>query len=230
MLRLIWRLCRLLVVLLVLGLGVYLGSPYLFAAMGRYLITEQPLVKADMILVLLGGPYLRIPEAARVFHEGIAPAILLTRGPQGRGTDDLLRVGIRIPEEQETSVKLLEDLRVPRKAILTLEERSGSTRSEMQTVARFLKTHPAHTVVIVTSKAHTRRAYKIFSAGLGSGIRLIMHPAGNDPFDPNRWWHDRTDAWSVFCEYVGLADYWRLGLWRAMLGQVSAVPPAVTVR
>ncbi|HYL82076.1 MAG TPA: YdcF family protein, partial [Candidatus Acidoferrum sp.] len=195
MLRLIWRLCRFLVVVLVLGLGFYLGSPYLFAAIGRYLITEQPMAKADIILVLSGGPYLRIPEAARVFHEGIAPAILLTRGPQERGTDDLMRVGIRILDEQENSVKLLEDLRVPRKAILTLQERSDGTRAEMQTVARFLREHPARTVVIVTSKAHTSRAYKIFSTGLGSGIRLIMRPAGNDPFDPSRWWHNRTDTW-----------------------------------
>lgn len=230
MLRLIWRLFRLLMVLLVLGLGFYIGSPYLLTALGRYLIVEQPLVKADIILALSGEPYLRIPEAARVYHEGFAPTILLTHGRNERGTDDLLRVGIRISGEQESSVKLLEDLRIPRKAILTLEERSDDTRAEMQVVARFLKGHPARTVVIVTSKAHTRRAYRIFSAGLGPGIRLIMHPVGSDPFDPSRWWHERTDIQSVFHEYVGLADEWRRWLWGAMLGQVSAVPPAVTVR
>jgi uncharacterized SAM-binding protein YcdF (DUF218 family) len=229
MLRLIWRLCRLLVLLLVLGLGLYFGSPYLLMTLGRYLITEQPLAKADVILVLSGEPYLRIPEAARLYHENLAPTILLPRGLKERGTDDLLRVGIRIPEEQENSVKLLENLRVPRKAILTLQERSDSTRAEMQAVARFLREHPARTVIIVTSKAHTRRASKIFSSGLGPGIRLVVHPVGDDPFDPARWWHDRTDIKSVLHECVGLMDYWRLWLWGAMLGEVTAVPPPVSV-
>ena len=127
-------------------------------------------------------------------------------------------------------MKLLEDLRVPRKAILTIQERSDSTQTEMLTVARFLKTHPSQSMIIVTSKAHTTRASKIFLAGLGPGIRLIMHPVGNDPFDPARWWQDRTDLKQVLFEYGGLADYWRRRLWGAVVGQVTTVPPPVTVR
>ena len=230
MLRLIWRLGRLLTVLLVLGLGLYFGSPYLLAEVGRHLITEHPLAKADLILVRSGEPYLRVPEAARLYHEGFAPAILLTRGLRERGADDLLRVGIRVPESQEISLKLLEDLRVPRKAILTIQERNDGTRAEMQTVASFLKGHLAHSLIIVTSKAHTTRAFRVFSAGLGPALRLIVHPVGSDPFDPARWWRDRTDAKDVLHEYQGLADYWRLRLWEAVVGQVTAAPPAVTVR
>ena len=230
MLRLIWRLCRLLLVVLILGLGLYFGSPYLLTAVGRYLIADQPLAKAELILVLSGEPYLRIPEAARLYHEGFAPAILLPHGLKERGTDDLLRVGIRVPDGQEISMKLLEDLRVPRKAILTIQEQSDSTQTEMLTVARFLKTHPSQSMIIVTSKAHTTRASKIFLAGLGPGIRLIMHPVGNDPFDPARWWQDRTDLKQVLFEYGGLADYWRRRLWGAVVGQVTTVPPPVTVR
>ena len=73
MIRLIWRTVRALLMLLVLSVGVYLGGPYLLASAGRYLITQDPLVKADMVLVLSGQPYLRIPEAARIYHEGMAP-------------------------------------------------------------------------------------------------------------------------------------------------------------
>lgn len=230
MLRLIWKLCRLVAALLILALGFYFGSPYLLTAVGRYLITEQPLAKADLILVLSGEPYLRAPEAARMYHEGVAPAILLTRELRERGADDLLRAGIRVPDAQETTVKLLEDLRVPQNAILTIPERADSTRAEMETVARFLKARPAHSLILVTSKSHTTRASKIFSSGLGPGIRLIMHPVPSDPFDPARWWHDRTDMKQVLHEYEALADYWRLRLWRAVRGQFTTVPPLVTVR
>jgi uncharacterized SAM-binding protein YcdF (DUF218 family) len=229
-LRLIWRLGRLLVVMLVLALGLYLGSPYLLTAIGRYLITEHPLAKADLVLVLGGEPVLRMPEGARVYHEGYAPKILLTNEPRVKGAEDLLRLGIRIPDHQENAFTILEALRVPRSAILTIQERANSTRAEMQAVARFLKSHPAQRLIIVTSKSHTTRAYKIFSAGLGPGIHLIMHPVPNDPFDPTRWWGDRGDAKEVLHEYQALIDFWRLRLWDAVVGQFTVPPAPVTVR
>jgi uncharacterized SAM-binding protein YcdF (DUF218 family) len=140
-----------------------------------------------------------------------------------------LRLGIRIPDRQEMAITLLEELHVPRGDILTIQERSDSTRSEMQTVARFLKSHPVKGMIIVTSKSHTTRAYKIFSTGLGPGVQLIMHPVPSDPFDPTRWWQDRVDAKDVLYEYEALADFWRVQLWTTMFGEF-APPPPVTVR
>ena len=229
MMRLIWRLARLLAVMLLLGGGLYLGGPSLLAAAGRYLVTEHPLSKADLILVLSGQVVLRVPEGARIFHEGYAPKILLSNELKERGADELLRLGIRVPDSQERSIKLLEELRVPRSAILTIHERSDSTRSEMQTVARFLNANPVKSMIIVTSKSHTTRAFRIFSTGLGGGVRLIIHPVPNDPFDPGRWWHDRADAKDVLHEYEALADFWRLRLWNNAAGEFG-VPPPVTVR
>ena len=228
--RLIWRLGRVFVVTLVLVVGLYFGSPYLLTAIGRYVITEHPLDTADLVLVLGGQPVLRMPEGARVYHEGFVPKILLTNEPKLRGSDDLLRAGIRVPDNQESAVRILEALRVPRTAILTIHERAESTQAEMETVARFLRSHPVQKLIIVTSKSHTTRSYKIFSTGLGPGVRLIMRPVPNDPFDPGRWWKNRTDAKEVLHEYEGLADYWRLRLWKGVVGQFTTPPPSVTVR
>lgn len=228
--RLIWRLGRLLAVTLVLVIGLYFGSPYLLTVVGWYLITEHPLAKADLVLVLSGQTLLRVPEGARIYHEGYAPKILLARELRERGSEELLRLGIRFPDSQENALTILEALRIPRSAILTIQERADSTRSEMQTVARFLKTRPVKSMIIVTSKSHTTRAYKTFSTGLGPGVRLIMRPVPNDPFDPARWWHDRLDAKDVLHEYEALADFWRLRLWNALVGEFAAPPPAVTVR
>ena len=226
MFRLIGGLTRLLAVALFLGICLYFGSPYLLGMVGRYLITEHPLVNADLILILSGQTLLRVPEGARIYHEGFAQKILLTREPLPRGTEDLVKVGIRFPDSQETSIAILEALRVPRKAILTLEERTNSTRTEMQAVAGFLKGHSVRTMIIVTSKSHTTRAQKIFAAGLGPGVRLILRPVSSDPFDPSRWWRDRQDAKDVLHEYQALVDFWRLRLWDAMLGWFRASPSA----
>jgi len=230
MLGLMWRLARIAAVTLVLGLGLYFGYPYLLGALGRYLVTEHPLAKADLVLVLSGQRLLRVPEGARLYHEGFAPKILLTNEPRERGADDLLRMGIRFPDSQETALKVLEALRVPRDAILTIQERPRTTRAEMQVVARFLETHPVKRVIIVTSKSHTTRAYRYYAAGLGSKVQVIMHPVPNDPFDPARWWQDRFDAKAVLYEYQALADFWRLQLWRRLVGQFRSAPAPVPAR
>ncbi len=227
MLRLMWRLARLAAVILVLALGLYFGYPYLLGALGRYLVTEHPLAKADLILVLSGQPFLRVPEAARLYHEGFAPKILLTNEPKERGADDLLRMGIRFPDRLDTALKILEAHRVPRDAILTIQERPISTQAEMQAVRRFLESHPANRMIIVTSKSHTTRANKYYSAGLGSKVQLIMHPVPNDPFDPTRWWQDRYDAKGVLHEYQALADFWRLKLWEMVARQFRGTPAPV---
>ncbi|HWT81492.1 MAG TPA: YdcF family protein [Candidatus Methylomirabilis sp.] len=228
--RLIWRIGRLLVLIIILGVGLYVGSPFLLGVVGRYLVTEQPLAKADLILVLSGQVLLRIPEGARLYHEGYASKILLTNEPKERGWEDLLRVGIRVPDSQQRALTLLEELRVPRRDILLIQEQGNTTQSEMQTVVRFLKSHPVRSVIIVTSKSHTTRAYKIFSSGLEPGIRLIMHPVPNDPFDPSRWWRDRTDAKAVLNEYGALADFWRSQLWKSMMGDSGMPPHPIVVR
>jgi uncharacterized SAM-binding protein YcdF (DUF218 family) len=230
MIRLLWRTVRALLALLVLGAGVYLGGPFLLASAGRYLVTQDPLARADMVLVLSGQPYLRVPEAARLYHERMAPRILLTNEPRPRGQEELLRIGIRYPDSQELSLQLLEALRVPRDAILTIPERTDSTRTEMQIVARYLVGRSVRTLIIVTSKAHTTRAHKIFTAGLGPQVRVLMHPVPADPFDPGRWWKDRADSKQVLWEYEALADFWRLRFWALLVGEATAVPPEVTVR
>jgi hypothetical protein len=57
MFRLIWRLVRILVAVAVLATGLYLGGAYLLGGAGQYLITQDALVSADMVLVLSGQPF-----------------------------------------------------------------------------------------------------------------------------------------------------------------------------
>jgi hypothetical protein len=43
----------------------------------RYLISQDQMAKAGMVLALSSQPYLRVPEAARIYHQGLALKILL---------------------------------------------------------------------------------------------------------------------------------------------------------
>jgi len=216
--RLLGRLLRLLLLLLVLALGLYFGSPLLFAAAGRYLVTTHPAQKADLAVVLAGEPFLRVPEAARLYHDGIVPAILLSSARRPPGLDDLRRIGLRYPDDEEIGLGLLEGLRVPREAVRLLEERVDGTRQEVQAVARFLNSRPARRIILVTSKSRTTRSHKVFRRGLPAEVDVAVHAPANDPFDPSRWWRTPSQVRQVAHEYLGLCDHWRRVLWEAVTG------------
>ena len=229
MIGFLWRIFRAVVMLLVLGGGLYFGGPYLLTFAGRHLITQDPLVKADIAVVLPGQPFLCAPEAARLYHEELAGQILLVNAPRPPGQEELLRVGIRYPDGLEIARQILEALRVPRKAILTMPERPDSTQEEAELVARFLAERSVRRVIVVTTKAHTTRARRVFADRLGPKVELTMHPAPADPFDPGSWWKDPADVRQAVWEYGALANLWARRLWR-VLTEERAAPPPVTVR
>jgi len=183
-----------------------------------------------MVLVLSGQPFLRVPEAARIYHEGLVREILLLNEPKQPGQEDLRRLGIRYPDSLEVSLDLFQALRVPREAILTIPERADNTQTEALIVSRFLATRSVRTLIIVTSKAHSTRARKEFEATLGPQVGLVMRPVPADPFDPHSWWEDATDSSQTVLEYAALMGWWLRGLWHTVMGQPKEAPPLITVR
>ena len=203
------KLIRWLIVLPLLGLLLYLGSPYLLRAIGRYLVTEDPLQKAGAIAVLSGdGGAIRALEAVRLYQDGYAPKIILTHQILPKGYEALARLGITAPEERDIQWMVLKALRVPRAAVLEVSERADSTRSEMISLTRFLDQHRIRSVVLVTSRSHSTRARKILARISAGRIAIISRPSRYDTFDPERWWRSRRDAKEVLAEYEKLVNHW----------------------
>jgi uncharacterized SAM-binding protein YcdF (DUF218 family) len=227
--RRLWKLTRLLVVLTVLAIALYVTSPFLLAALGRYLVTSHPVRKADVAVVMAGEPFLRVPAAARLYHDGLVPTILLAATVRPPGLDDLRGIGIRYPDDGETSLAILQALRVPRAAIRQTAERVDGTAAQAAAVAQFLKSGPARTVILVASKSHSTRSYKILRDALPAEVELAVHVAPGDPFDADRWWKDRRQLRQVVHEYLGLTDYWSRRAWAALTGWIGT-PAAGPVR
>jgi len=85
---------RLLLILLLVVLAILLiedvRRPLLNAA-GRFLVVQDPLEKADVIIVLSGGRRdERVRQAADLYHQGYAPLVLLSGGEE--------MAGISVPE------------------------------------------------------------------------------------------------------------------------------------
>src|SRR5205814_1361119 len=83
--------------------------------------------------------------------------------------------------------------------------------------------HRLRRLIVVTSRAHSRRARLILRQALGAGIALAMRPSRYDAFAPARWWHVRRDAKLILGEYEKLANYWLTESWR--IAPCGGLPP-----
>lgn len=202
------RLFRWLIVFPLVGFLLYVGHPFLLRSMGRYLITEDRLQKAEAIAVLAGdGGVSRTLEAVRLYQDGYAPRIILTHQRLPKGYDALIRLGITVPEERDIQWMVLKATRVPATAVLQVSERADSTEKEMVYLIRLLKERRIGTVILVTDRSHSTRARKILARVSGGGIAIISRPTRHDTFDPEGWWHSRADAKEVLLEYEKLLNY-----------------------
>src|SRR2546425_812824 len=73
---------RALRVFLAAGLGIVVLAMACFLAVGRWLVVEDPLVKARAIVILSGAMPMRAVEAAKLYRKGYAPEIWLTHSTE----------------------------------------------------------------------------------------------------------------------------------------------------
>jgi uncharacterized SAM-binding protein YcdF (DUF218 family) len=193
-------------VLLAVCLGAILLAVVCFFGVGRWLVVEDPLVKARAIAVLSGSIPLRAMEAAKLYREGFAPEIWLTHSAEPGET--LAEMGIPFSGEDYYNMRVLIHEGVPPGAIRLLEPPIVNTADEMNVIAAVLAGEKERWVIIVTTKAHTRRVRLLWrSVAAGRGIAIVRAASG-DSFNPRRWWRNTSDALDVVREVLGLANAW----------------------
>src|SRR6266700_7864584 len=144
----------LLILSAVLGAGLVLAM-VIFFGVGRWLVVEDPLAKARAIVVLSGAMPLRAVEAAKLYRAGYAPEIWLTHSAEPAET--LKGLGIPFAGEDYYNKLVLLHEGVPPEAIHVLEPPIMNTVDEIRAVAAALTRGNDEAVIIVTTKAHTRR-------------------------------------------------------------------------
>src|SRR5258708_10798071 len=139
----------------VVALGGLLIALVMFFGVGRWLVVEDPLVKARAILGLSGAMPLRAVEAAKLYREGYAPEIWLTHSTEPEAT--LKEMGIPFSGEDSYNKLVLIHEGVPSEAIRILEPPIVNTADEIKTAAASLARENGSVIIIVTTNAHTRR-------------------------------------------------------------------------
>jgi len=105
----------------------------------------------------------------------------------------------------------LESKGVPAASVVTFDHRAADTTEEADALRRFVGQHDWHRIVLVTSSYHTRRSRYIFRKVFPSNVSVVVAPALDSEFDPDRWWESRLGLKLFFQESVGyLLAMWEL--------------------
>ncbi len=183
--------------IVVLLLLVIATSHFWLSALGGYLVRASPPVHADMIVVLAGDfSGNRILTSADLVRRGFAPKALVS-GPSGA-------YGLH---ESDLAIQFAVRHGYPESYFIALPNDSRSTKSEADDVLAALAKWHAHSVDIVTSNYHTRRAGNIYHAK-APGLEIHMIAAPDTYFTPDGWWRDRDARKTFLLEWMKTVATW----------------------
>ncbi len=177
-----------------------------FSSVGRWLVVEDPLAKARAIAVLSGRMPVRAIEAAKLYRQGYAPQVWLTRSVEPG--ESLQAMGLAYAGEEVYSARVLIHEGVPAEAIHVLAPPIVNTADEVRAVSAALAQDQDRSVILVTSKTHTRRVRLLWRKLAPRNCRAMVRAAQEDPFDPRHWWRSSGDALEVVREVLGLLNAW----------------------
>jgi len=181
----------------------------ILTAFGRYLVVDQPLQPADLIVCLAGSNIERGLETAEIYHMGMAPLVFITREEPLDGYNLLQMRGLDYTESVDLLKELLEDLGVPSSVILTDNTTVNSTLAEAELVRKVVQEGGYDSLIIVTSPFHTRRTLLTFRKVFDeTGVQIRMRYSRYSEFNPEDWWKNRRYLRTVIIEYQKLIYYW----------------------
>jgi uncharacterized SAM-binding protein YcdF (DUF218 family) len=193
------------IVLGLLGI-VLLCALIFFLFIGRWLVVEDPLEKAQAIVVLSGRMPIRAMEAAQIYREGYAPKVWLTHSAEPGAS--LEAMGISYVGEDTYNMRVLMHEGVPANDIRVLEPAIVNTADEVAAISEALRESKGETVILVTTKVHTRRVRILWNRLATGRGRALVRAASDDPFEPRRWWRTTSDALDVVREFLGILNAW----------------------
>ena len=162
---------------------------------GESWVVDAPAAHADALLLLGDDNFYadRATRAAELIRHGVAPVVVAS----GRR----LRPSAGIAELLEHD---LIERGVPKDKIIRFPHDADSTLEEAVALARFSSERHFHSVIIVTSNYHARRARYIFEKVFPPPISVSVAGAHDGDFDPEDWWEKRKSQELFVHEVVGM--------------------------
>ena len=166
----------------------------------------------DAVVVLNTGLeyYPRLIEAASIFKGGWADQVVINGNRKTDVLRELEAQGFQpcCPWYAD-SLQILTMFGVPKNRIVWISaEDVYDTVTEAEAVGKELLDRNIRTIVVTTSKFHSRRANAIWKDMYEDDLTVYVVPAESDPYDPQSWWKDGRQIRWVLAEYGAWVYYW----------------------
>lgn len=167
---------------------------------GHFLATTNTPSQADAIVVLGGncGDYPRVEHALRLFNQGYAPSVVFSGGT-------MQSAGLACSSAQ-LSLEAAQQLGLPTEATI-IADGAQSTYDEAVNLRRLVQQHGWHSLIVVTSLFHTRRAGRTFRTLLPD-TAIYLSAAPDPRYNAGRWWQTEDGLIAVITEVLKLGFYW----------------------
>ena len=168
--------------LIVFCFVLYAARRPLLRLAGESWVVEDPLQQSDALLLLGDDNFFadRATRASELYRQKLAPVVVAS----GRR----LRPSAGIAELMEHD---LIERGVPKDRIIRFPHDSDNTREEALALRALVMEKNWHSVIVVTSNYHTRRARYIFQRVFPSSVTVRVTSARDGDFDPEHWWENR---------------------------------------
>ena len=166
-------------------------------------VVNEPVTKADAIVVLGGGLENRPFAAAKLFHDGVAPQVLYMDVKLNPAEE----LGVALPEREQTR-RILSSNGVPETAMTVIGSSVSSTYDESRAVQTWVEQTGAKSIVIPTGPFHTRRVRWIFGKELRN-TKAEIHVVPIKPlrYEISDWWRHEEGLIAFQNEVIKYAYY-----------------------
>jgi len=186
-------------------------------SVGALLVHEDPLGPVEMMVVSNADPPADALEAAQLYHAGISRTIVVPLWIS-EPTDEALE-RLQVPHLRTTKLAkaVLTRSHVPPTAIETLSTPVDGTLAEVAEVAALARRRQPQSLLYITPRSHTARAFWVLHRELPAQIRISVRSPRLDAFPVNAWWYTRDYSREVAMEYLRwintliLQDPWGAG-------------------
>jgi uncharacterized SAM-binding protein YcdF (DUF218 family) len=200
------------IVLVAAGLLLYMFSGSILRGLGGFVVYDEAPVPSDAVIVLYTGVeyYPRLVEAADLYLKGLAKKVVINGNRKTGSLRDLESRGFKkCCPWFENSLRILTLYGVPRNKVTCISaEDVYDTVSEAEAVGKEVLSQGVRSVLITTSRYHTKRARFIWKKMYDGELIIRTVAARTDPYDPGGWWRDGRQIRWVMAEYGAWLFYW----------------------
>jgi hypothetical protein len=169
-----------------------LREPILRGA-GWALVADDHPERADIVVVSVAARGAGLLEAAELVRRGVTSKVAVFEELPSELDRELARRGIPYEADSSRSVTSLRTLGVA--VVEQIPNGEGGSEAEVAAIARWSRQRQWRSIVVVTATDHSRRFRRLLHRSMKADpTRVMVHPARNFGFDPDRWWQTRDGA------------------------------------